>query len=192
MASVTKRGTKWYAMWRRADGRLTQKVTPARTKAEAVLFAQDKERQAWREREGLEPAPDGRPSFGELMDWWWDRYGSARRGYANEKFRGFFEKHLGALRGFELRPATAGLFADRLDQLLAEKEQAGALSAQSLNHLRAAAFGIVSSARTRPDVPRCDLLDVGHRIWRNPLSPENACPRTTRPPTSVARSAIWL
>jgi hypothetical protein len=108
MPSVTRRGTKWYAMWRRADGRLAQRVTPARTKAEAVLLAQDKERQAWRLREGLEPASGARLSFGEIMDWWWERYGSARRGYANEKFRGFLEKHLGELRSFELRPATAG------------------------------------------------------------------------------------
>jgi integrase len=160
MASVTKRGTKWYAMWRRADGRLAQKVTPARTKAEAVLFAQDKERQAWRQREGLEPAPDERFSFGELMDWWWERYGSARRGYANEKFRGFLEKHVGELRAFELRPATAGLFADRLDQLLAERDQAQALSAQSLNHLRAAVFGMFERAR-----------DPKHRRWstENPV-----------------------
>ena len=58
MASVTKRGSKWYAMWRGADGKLAQKATPARTKAEAMRFAADKERQAWRQREGLDPAPD--------------------------------------------------------------------------------------------------------------------------------------
>lgn len=56
--------------------------------AEAVRFAQDKERQAWRQRERLEPAPDERLSLGELMDWWWERYGSVRRGYANDKLRG--------------------------------------------------------------------------------------------------------
>ena len=160
MSSVTKRGEKWYAMWRAADGRLVQRVTPARTKAEAARFAQDKERQAWRQREGLEPAPDERIAFGELMDWWWERYGAKRRGYANDKFRAFLEKHLGELRAFELRAATGGAFADQLDQLLTAKEQERALSAQSLNHLRAAAFGMFERAR-----------DPKHRLWptENPV-----------------------
>ncbi len=160
MASVTKRGSRWYAMWRGADGKLAQKVTPARTKAEAMRFATDKERQAWRQREGLEPLPDEHVPFGELLDWWWQRYGSARRGYANGQFRAFLEKHLGGLRAFELRPATAGLFADRLDRLLGEREEAQALSPQSLNHLRAAVFGVFERAR-----------DPKHRRWigENPI-----------------------
>ena len=87
-------------MWRGADGKLAQRATPARTKAEAMRFAVDKERQAWRQREGLDPAPDERIAFGDLMDWWWERYGSARRGYANEEFRAFLEKHLGELRAW--------------------------------------------------------------------------------------------
>ena len=152
MASVTRRGAKWYAMWRGADGRLVQKATPARTKAEAVLFAQEKERQAWRQREGLEPLPNGRLTFGELLDWWWDRYGSARRGYSNAKFLPFLQRHLGDLRDFDLKPATAGLFADRLDQLLAKKESD--LSAQSLNHLRSAVFNMFERAR-----------DPKHQTW---------------------------
>ena len=158
MASVTKRGTKWYAMWRGADGRLVQKVTPAHAKAEAALFAQDKERQAWRQREGLEPDPGERFTFGELLDWWWDRYGSARRGYSNDKFLPFLQKHLGELRDFELKPGTAGLFADKLDQLLTQKEPV--LSAQSLNHLRSAVFNMFERAR-----------DPKHRTWttENPV-----------------------
>ncbi len=63
MASVTKRGSRWYAMGRGADGKLTQKATPARAKAEAMRFATDKEPQAWRQREGLEPLPDEHVSF---------------------------------------------------------------------------------------------------------------------------------
>jgi len=46
--------------------------TQAHAKAEAVLYAQDKERQAWRQREGLEPDPGEAMTFGELLDWWWD------------------------------------------------------------------------------------------------------------------------
>ena len=158
MASVTKRGSKWYAMWRGADGRLVQKVTAARAKAEAMAFAQDKERQAWRQREGLEPDPGEAMTFGELLDWWWDRYGSQRRGYSNDKFLPFLEKHLGELREQELKPGTAGLFADRLDQLLTSKEQD--LSPQSLNHLRSAVFNMFERAR-----------DPKHRTWstENPV-----------------------
>jgi len=152
MASVTKRGSKWYAMWRGADGRLVQKVTQAHAKAEAVLYAQDKERQAWRQREGLEPDPGEAMTFGELLDWWWDRYGSQRRGYSNDKFLPFLEKHLGELRDQELKPGTAGHFADRLDQLLTRKEQD--LSPQSLNHLRSAVFNMFERAR-----------DPKHRTW---------------------------
>ncbi|HET9683488.1 MAG TPA: hypothetical protein VFP15_05250 [Gemmatimonadaceae bacterium] len=152
MSSVTKRGEKWYAMWRAADGRLAQKVTPARTKAEAVRFAQDKERQAWRQREGLDPAPDERIAFGELIEWWWDRYGSKRRGYANDKFHAFLEKHFAELRSFELRAATAGAFADRLDQILTAKERARTLSAQSLNHLRAQDLNVGAIVNLSPDL----------------------------------------
>ncbi len=158
MASVTKRGSKWYAMWRGADGRLVQKVTAARAKAEAMAFAQDRERQAWRQREGLEPAPGDLMTFGHLLDWWWERYGSARRGYSNDQFLPFLARHLGELRDQELKPGTAGLFADRLDQLLTRKEQD--LSAQSLNHLRSAVFSMFERAR-----------DPKHSTWttENPI-----------------------
>jgi hypothetical protein len=47
MASVTKRGSKWYAMWRGADGRLVQKVTQAHAKAEAVVPRQFTRRAPW-------------------------------------------------------------------------------------------------------------------------------------------------
>jgi hypothetical protein len=56
-------------MWKGPDGRLVQRVTFARAKAEAIVFAQDKERQAWRQREGLEPAASDSLTFGELHDW---------------------------------------------------------------------------------------------------------------------------
>ena len=158
MASVTKRGSRWYAMWKGPDGRLVQRVTSARAKAEATTFAQDKERQAWRQREGLEPAASDSLTFGELLDWWWARYGSARRGYMNARVLPFLEKHLGELRDQELKAGTAGLFADRLDQLLTRKESE--LSPQSLNHLRSAVFNMFERAR-----------DPKHRTWttENPI-----------------------
>lgn len=176
MASVTKRGSKWYAMWSGADGRPVQKVTPARTKAEAKVYAQDKERQAWRRREGLEPDPGERLDFGELLDWWWARYGSARRGYSNQKFLPFLQRHLGELRDQELRPVTAGLFADRLDQLLARKEQD--LSAQSLNHLRSAVFSMFERAR-----------DPKHRTW-SAENPVRWVKRRKVPKASQARRCV--
>ncbi len=158
MASVTKRGSKWYAMWNDALGRPRQKVTPATTKTEAMLFAREKERQAWRQREGLEPLLTERLTFGELMDWWWERYGSTRRAYTKEHFHTFVEKQLDELRSFPLTPATAGEFADRLDKLLDEKGKV--LAPQSVNHLRSAAFGMFERAR-----------DPKHRKWvgENPV-----------------------
>ncbi|HTP51685.1 MAG TPA: hypothetical protein VMK42_13385 [Anaeromyxobacteraceae bacterium] len=209
--AAAKKAGAWYAMWRDAAGRLVQKATPARAKAEATYprsfpmkrrrtcsadstpggtasarrrngdpwrlsrsearsggslpfrschpqprraKLRYRERQAWRQREGLEPLPNGRLTFGELLDWWWARYGSARRGYPNSKFLPFLLKHVGELRDFEINPATAGLFADRLDQLPSQKEDV--LSPQSLNHLRSAVFSglaIRSTARGSPRTP---------------------------------------
>ncbi|MFP2962041.1 tyrosine-type recombinase/integrase [Myxococcus sp. 1LA] len=57
MAHVRKIGKKWYATWVYEDGHPREKVTAARTKSEALVFAQGKEREAWRQREGLEVAP---------------------------------------------------------------------------------------------------------------------------------------
>ena len=176
MASVTKRGSRWYAMWKGPDGRLVQRVTSARAKAEATAFAQDKERQAWRQREGLEPAASDSLTFGELLDWWWARYGSARRGYMNARVLPFLEKHLGELRDQELKAGTAGLFADRLDQLLTRKEPE--LSPQSLNHLRSAVFNMFERAR-----------DPKHRTWTTE-NPVRWVKRRRIPKTSQAARCV--
>jgi len=160
MASVTKRGSKWYAMWRGADGKLKQKVTPATTKTEAMFDAREKERQAWRQREGLEPLPAASTTFGDLLDWWREEYRSDARAYTTDDFLKFVEKHLAPLQHFSLTPASAGEFARALDKLLKAKEKAGDLAPRTLNHLRSAVFNAFERAR-----------DPKHRKWaaENPV-----------------------
>ncbi|MCP3060987.1 tyrosine-type recombinase/integrase [Myxococcus sp. K38C18041901] len=57
MASVRKIGKKWYATWKYADGKAREKVTPARTKAEAMLLANEKELNAWKDAQGITASP---------------------------------------------------------------------------------------------------------------------------------------
>ncbi len=160
MASVTKRGSKWYAMWKDFDGKPKQRVTPATTKTEAMLQAREKERQAWRQREGLEAMPASPLIFGELGHWWREEYRSDARAYTTDDFLKFVDKHLAPLRDFVLTPATAGAFALALDKLLKAKEKAGELAPRTLNHLRSAVFNMFERAR-----------DPKRRMWtgENPV-----------------------
>jgi len=70
MGSVLNRGGSWVVEWKDATGRYRQKRTKCRTKAEARRMVEDLERQAERQRLGLEPLPAERQhlTFGELMD----------------------------------------------------------------------------------------------------------------------------
>ena len=101
------------------DRPLRQKRTRCRTKLEARRFREDLERQAERQRAGLEPLPQDRVhvTFGELMDWWWKRHGQRLR---SPTIRGFLEKHLRAKLGpLPLHQITAETF----DALLTSKER---------------------------------------------------------------------
>jgi integrase len=147
-------------MWKGPDGKPRQKVTPATTKSEALRIARDKEQQAWRQREGLEPMPTSPLVFGELLDWWREEYRSGTRAYSTDDFLKFVDKHLAPLRDIVLVPAIAGDFSLALDRLLKAKEKAGELAPRSLNHLRSAVFNMFERAR-----------DPKHRKWttENPV-----------------------
>ncbi len=142
------------AKWRDATGRWVgpRIAKGCRTLEQARRWAEDMERQAERQRLGLEALPNPElVTFGDLWDRWWNREGERLSSSSNLDFRAFLERHLAGLRAFVLLPATAGQFADRLDRLLADKEDK--LAPRSLNHLRGAAFRIFEHARD----PKCRL-----------------------------------
>jgi integrase len=159
MGSVLNRGGNWVVEWKDATGRYRQKRTKCRTKAEARRMVEDLDRQAERQRMGLEPPPGDRKliTFGELMDWWWERHGANLR---SPTIRPFLEKHFrGRLGHVPLPQVTPEVF----DKLLADLQ--GDLSPASLNHLRALAFrmfrlaarpgaGLWSGHNPISDVPR--------------------------------------
>ena len=155
MGSVLYRDDRWVIEWKDATGRYRQKRTKCRTKAEARRMVEDLERQAERQRLGLEPLRAERQhvTFGELMDWWWERRGSKLR---SPTVRGFLDKHLRPPLGhLPLQQVTA----DAFDKVLSDLD--GELSPRSINHLRAFALGIFKLA-ARP----------GAGIWsgNNPIS----------------------
>ena len=160
MGSVMNREGRWTIEWRDATGRYRQKRTKCRTKAEARRMMEDLERQAERQRLGLEPLVSEHQrhlTFGELIDWWWERHGQRLR---SPTIRPFIEKHFRARLGHvPLVQVTTDLF----DKLLSDLE--GELSPGSLNHLRATAHrmfklaarpgaGLWSGLNPIADVPR--------------------------------------
>jgi integrase len=142
--------------WRDAAGRWIgpRRARACRTLEHARRFAEDKERQAERQRHGLEPLPgDQHLTFGALFDRWWECSGRRRRSKSKFGFKASLEKHLGQLRPFALNPGTAGAFAQRLEAILDDKAESGELAPQTLNHLRAGAFRIFEYASD----PKCGL-----------------------------------
>jgi hypothetical protein len=74
MASVYKKGERWWLRFKGADGRWQGAPAKAVTKPAARLEALERERLARQQREGLAPSSDNqRRTFGELMDLWHER-----------------------------------------------------------------------------------------------------------------------
>src|SRR5512140_590616 len=66
-----RQGKRWYVKYRDAAGAWRSQRSTARTKPEAQRLADDLERKAERQRQGLEPLPgDERMTLGDLCDWW--------------------------------------------------------------------------------------------------------------------------
>ena len=133
MASVFLRNGQdtWTAKVKDYRGRWIQVPTTAGTKAEARRLAEDLERKYERQRLGLEPRPgiEKELTFGELMDWWWERHGCRLR---STTIKVFLEKHLRKPLGdVPIRDVTS----ERFDRLLASKEKT--LAPRSINHIRA-------------------------------------------------------
>ncbi len=132
MASVYRRSDRWYLRYRDARGRWRGVVSRAATKTEARRLASDLERQAERQRFGLEPAPppNGGGTLDELLRWWLETYSAGSPSHARNKYS--VEKHLiGAEFGsLCLTEVTAGAIETVLQGKL------GAIGPQTFNHLR--------------------------------------------------------
>lgn len=110
------------AKWRdqtASEGWRYQRRPNDRTKRQAEDYAREMERKAERLVKGLETDGPQRITFGELLDWWWERHGQRQRDDSKRLFRSFLDKHLEPLRPFVLTRATGRAFADALDTLLA-------------------------------------------------------------------------
>jgi integrase len=132
MAGVIRRGAKWYAQWKDADGRWRREVTTAKTKTEARRLADELAQKAERQRHGLEPraAPDGGGTLDALLEWWLKTYSKAMPSHTRNESavrRHLIGSRLGALR---LSAVTAGQIEIHL------QEKSAALSPQTINHLR--------------------------------------------------------
>src|SRR5258708_34913621 len=92
MASVYKKGDRWWLRFKGADGHWQGAPAKARTKPAARLEALERERFSRQQCEGLAPSADNmRRTFGDLMDLWRERYGSRLR---SQTIKLSVEKHL--------------------------------------------------------------------------------------------------
>jgi integrase len=186
MADPFRRGGVWILPLKDGAGRWRQLRSKAKTLAEARGELRELEGQARRQRLGLEPLPMTGPvkTFGDLMDWWWERHGSLRE---SKTIRLSVEKHFrGELGHLPLQQITPELF----DALLGAREKPRGdrntqkpLAPGTLNHLRAIALQMFKSASVR-----------GTGIWRGP-NPIAEVPRRSVPkrrPTYLERHEVPL
>jgi integrase len=169
MASVRKKGPTFYACFTDHTGRRVQMATKARTRTEAKVLAGELERQAERQRQGLE-VRNTEQTWGDLADLWLKQHAAGLRSY--ETTKGRLELHLrpalGPLKLLQVTPLV-------LDKLWNEKlKPTGPLSPQTVVHLR----NIVSS--TFVDAKRW-------RLWsgENPATVSQA-PKIIRKPVEFA------
>lgn len=141
MASVIKRGSKWYVKFRNAAGAVERSPTSARTRREAQRFADSLELKAERQRRGLEPLlEDAAGTFGELCRWWLEhRCPEPSRYIEGKRFGASVLAHPAA----EL--PLAAVSSDVIEQVLEAYEAAGAGPA-SFNKLRGMLHSVFSKA----------------------------------------------
>ena len=132
MAQPYLRGKRWYLKYKDARGRWQDRVSSARTKAQAVQMLREIQVAEDRARHGLEARPpeDGGGTVDELIEWWAEKYLKRKVSYG--PCIGTIRKHLvgswlGARRLVEV---TAG----DIEAFLEEKSIE--LAAETLNHLR--------------------------------------------------------
>ena len=158
MSSVVKRGVRWFAKFKDANGGWCRRATTAETKAEAKRLASELERHAERRRLGLEPSlADDDSTLGDLLRWWEDAYFRPTSAYPRS--RGTFHKHLvdADIAKHRIREVTTG----RVEQFIQAKTRE--LAPQTVNHLRAFLCRVFSAARRAGKVGQNPVLDVKRR-----------------------------
>jgi integrase len=149
MASVYLKRTTWYARYRDWTGRWVATATTAKGKTEARRMADELERQAERQRLGLEVRPaESTMTFGELCQWWlkeWCPEASLARESSRLSFH-VIGTLLGKLPLKELTPFHIDSRFRLLEKGNAE-EGRKAQSAASLNKLRGTLHSVFRRAR---------------------------------------------
>jgi integrase len=147
MASVTLHGRTYRAKFKGPTGAIERRPTPfvKGQKKEALQYARDLEARFLRARAGVEPAPmDPTRDFCWLYSWWWDRYGSKRRGRSNADWDAMFRArvvaHLGDTKLTELTPLAIET---------ALKKSEGEVAAKTLNELRGTIHTVIEKASIR-------------------------------------------
>ncbi len=126
---VFRRDGRWVIEWKDGAGKGRQRRTQCSTKLEARALLTALQRKSEYQRLGIESidAPT-RLAFGELLDWYWENFGSELR---SDGDRQSAEKHLRpALGQFTLSEITSA----RIDEVLSAL--ADSLAPKSLNNLR--------------------------------------------------------
>jgi integrase len=143
MASVYRRGSKWYLKVKTASGRWVAQVSTAQNKTEAKRLAGDLERRYERERLGLEvlPAVGGSETLDSLLKWWLETHSAGKP--SHEKNASTVKRHLigsdlGALNLPEVTAARVEVFLQRAERHLGP---------QTVNHLRGFVSRAFSAAR---------------------------------------------
>ncbi len=139
MASVFVKRGRWYLRVKDGAGLWRKIPSSARTKAEARRLAEDFERQAERQRLGLEPLPptDGGGPLLNLLKWWLDEISMRTPSHASNVTN--IRKHF-ANSALAPLPLVA-VKPERIRMFLLEKEKEG-LAPETLNKLR----GLLSRA----------------------------------------------
>jgi integrase len=171
MATVYQKRGAWYVGFRGATGRRICRATKAESKTEAKRIAAELERQAERQRFGLEALPtDNSRTLADLCRWWlagWCPVAS----FASETYRltrHVLEKPIGAL---PLRQVTAAALDDHFRRLHEE-----GLSGASCNHLRAILRTVVGRARKQGEWSGENAVAL-----TTPLPTERHAPETLAP-----------
>jgi integrase len=145
MANVFERSGRWYLRYKDGRGRWVQRVSKARTKTEARRLANDVERQAERQRLGLEAAPprDGNDTVLQLLQRW---AGTRVDAPSAESDSYSIAKHFA--RSAVGRLPASSLRAPDVENFLAEKRAEG-LAPETVNHIRGFLSRAFNVARRR-------------------------------------------
>lgn len=141
MASVFKRGGRFYVKVRGSNGKTIRRVTTARTKGEALALGRELEQKVERQRMGLDPLPTlAAPTLGQICEWWLRKHcpPSAKDGERLRLGKHILAHPIAKKRLSDLRPFD-------LDDRFLAMEAHGAAPA-SVNKLRSILSAVINKA----------------------------------------------